>query len=145
MKKILVMTCMVFGCTFAASAQDAPGVTAKDRATHLSNKMIRELALNNYQARKVNEINLDVAKQMLAIEQQYAGNQQKIDELCGGVCAVRDTKLENVLSTVQYNDYYGSRKNLVALDKQYMAEATMARTGGNGIASANNPETMTVN
>jgi len=86
-----------------------------------------------------------VAKQMLSIEQQYAGDQKKIDELCGGVCAVRDAKLENVLSTVQYNDYYGSRKNLVASDRQFMTEATTASKGGNGIASANSPETITVN
>ena len=145
MKKVLVMTCMVFGCVFTVSAKDDTGVTANERATHLSNQMIRELQLNNYQSRKVNEINLEVARQMLAIEQQYAGNQQKIDELCGEVCAMRDVKLENVLSTVQYNDYFGSRKNLVALDRQFMTEATMAQQSGNGLATANTTETTTVN
>ena len=85
---------------------------------------------------------VDVAKQMLAIEQQYASNTQKIEELCKGVCDVRDQKLENVLSTVQYNHYFGDRKNLTALDKKFMAEATMKSRGGNGsVASAENPST----
>jgi hypothetical protein len=142
MKKLLVMTCMVFGCVFAASAQDAPGVTAQERAKNLSDQMIRDLGLNNYQSKKVNEINLEVAKQMLAIEQKFANNEQKVEELCKGVCDVRDQKLENVLSTVQYNNYFGDRKNLTAMDKKFMAEATMKSKGGNGgVASAENPST----
>jgi len=145
MKKILLMTCMVFGYVFAASAQDTPAVDAQDRATNLSNQMIWELKLNNYQSRKVNEINLEVAKQLLTIEQQYAGNPKKIEELCDGVCAMRDTKLERVLSTVQYNDYFGSRKNLVALDRKFMTDAAQAQKSGNGIASANAPATVSVN
>ena len=103
MKKLAVIACMVFGCVFAAAAQDAPGITAQERANNLSNQMIRDLALNNYQSKKVKEINIDVAKQMLAIELDYAGDDAKIEALCKSVCDVRDQKLENVLSTVQYN------------------------------------------
>ncbi|WP_162052359.1 hypothetical protein [Pontibacter pamirensis] len=135
MKKLLILTCMVFSGAFAASAQDTPGISAQERATNLSHEMIRDLRLNNYQSTKVNEINLDVAKQMLAIEKQYAGNQEKINELCNGVCAERDLKLENVLSTVQYNEYFGDRKNLVALDRQFMSDTNKSR-GGNGVASS---------
>ncbi|GAB3534780.1 hypothetical protein GCM10027443_22440 [Pontibacter brevis] len=139
---------MVFSGAFAASAQETPGVSAQERATNLSNEMIRDLGLNNYQSRKVNEINLDVAKQMLTIEKQYAGNQEKINELCNHVCAERDQKLENVLSTVQYKEYFGDRKSLVALDRQFMSDAAYRTRGGNGVsseASAGSARTVSVN
>ncbi len=141
MKKILVITCMFLGTAFMASAQDTQKVDAQERAENLSNQMIREFGLNNYQARKVKEINLYVAEQMLAIEQEYAGNQKKVKELCNGVCSIRDKKLENVLSTVQYNDYFGDRKNLAALDQKFMAEATYQ--GGNNIATSGTPTRTT--
>ena len=140
----------MFGFGFAALAQDTPEVTAQERAKNLSNEMIRDLGLNNYQSRKVTEINLDVAERMLAIEKQYAGNQEKITELCNGVCAERDQKLENVLSTLQYNEYYGDRKNLIALDQQFMGEAANRNKGGNGVSSADagrtgSARTVTIN
>ena len=149
MKKLLIMTCMVFSGAFAASAQDSPEVSAQERAKNLSHEMIRDLGLNNFQSKKVNEINLDVAKQMLAIEKQYSGNQDKINELCNGVCAERDLKLEKVLSTVQYNEYFGDRKNLVALDKQFMSKTANGTRGGSGVATSNaatsSPRTVTIN
>ncbi|MCJ8166355.1 DUF4890 domain-containing protein [Pontibacter sp. E15-1] len=135
MKKILVIACMIFGSAFAASAQGNLATIAQERATNLSHQMIREFRLNNYQSRKISEINLFVAQKMLSIEQEYAGNQNKIKELCDGVCAIRDTKLENILSTEQYNDYYGSRKILLALDKEFMAN-TAYRGNNNNVASA---------
>ncbi|MFD2998793.1 hypothetical protein ACFS7Z_00345 [Pontibacter toksunensis] len=141
MKKLLIMTCMVFSGAFAASAQDTPVISAQERATNLSNEMIRDLGLNNYQSRKVSEINLDVAKRMLAIETQYAGNQDKINELCNGVCSERDARLENILSTVQYNEYFGDRKSLVALDRKFMSEAADKARAGNGVASSETANT----
>lgn len=136
MKKLMIMACMIFSGTFAASAQDTPEVSAQERASNLSHEMIRDLGLNNYQSGKVKEINLDIADRMLAIEKQYAGNQEKIDQLCNSLCAERDQKLEKVLSTVQYNDYYGDRKNLVALDKQFMSDTANRSRGGNGVATS---------
>lgn len=143
------MTCMVFSGAFAASAQDTPETLAQERAKNLSHEMIRDLRLNNYQSTKISEINLDVAKRMLAIETQYAGNQEKINELCNGVCAERDQKLENVLSTVQYKEYFGDRKNLVALDRQFMSEAANNARGGNGVtsseAASSSAQTVSIN
>lgn len=113
----------MFGCVCAtkANGDKSSKAVATARAQHLSDQMIKELRLNNYQARKVREINLQVAEQMTAIEQQYAGNQAKIEQLCKEACAERDVFLENVLSTVQYNDYFGDRKVYSASDKQFMA------------------------
>lgn len=145
----MIMTCMVFSGAFAASAQDTPETLAQERAKNLSHEMIRDLRLNNYQSTKISEINLDVAKRMLAIETQYAGNQEKINELCNGVCAERDQKLENVLSTVQYKEYFGDRKNLVALDRQFMSEAANNARGGNGVtsseAASSSAQTVSIN
>ena len=136
MKKLMIMTCMVFSGAFAASAKNSPEILAQERATNLSHEMIRDLGLNNYQSKKVSEINLDVAKRMLVIEKQFAGDQNKIDELCNLVCAERDAKLENILSTVQYKEYFGDRKNLVALDRKFMSEVADNARGGNGVTSS---------
>lgn len=143
MKKILIITGLLFGCAFAASAQDNLAAIAQARATNLSHTMIRELGLNNYQSRKISEINLDVAKKMLSIEEQYADNKAKMQELCNGVCAKRDQLLENILSTVQYNEYFGDRKNLVAMDQKFMAEGAY-RTDAR-VASAANTTAISVN
>ena len=119
MKNLIVLTFLVFGIVFGAAATGNELV--EQRANNLSDKMIVELRLNNYQSNKVREINLDKATKMLAVEEQYAGNQEMIDQKYKEICAERDRELERVLSTVQYNDYFGSRKSLTKFDKQYMA------------------------
>ncbi|WP_266205833.1 hypothetical protein [Pontibacter kalidii] len=140
MKKLLVMICMMFGCVFVAKATG--GKTSKTkavvtaRAQHLSDQMIKELRLNNYQSKKVREINLQVAEQVTAIEQQFAGNQQKVEELCKNVYAERDLFLENVLSTVQYNDYFGDRNVYRSADQKFMGSLNDQNAGG--IASSGN-------
>ncbi|WP_181163614.1 hypothetical protein [Pontibacter mangrovi] len=94
--------------------------------------MIKELRLNNYQSRKVRQINLQVAEQLTAIEQQNANNQHKIEELCKSVYAERDMFLENVLSTVQYNDYFGDRKIYRAADQEFMASFNTGQNNNEG-------------
>ncbi|MCC9137738.1 hypothetical protein ACFSKU_02485 [Pontibacter silvestris] len=130
MKTLLVITCLMFGFVFTTAAQNNP-INAQERATNLSNQMIRDLALNNYQTKKIQEINFDKATKMLAVEQQYAGNQAKIDELCKGICAERDRELENVLSIVQYNRYFGARNQYNNLDREFVvnADKTNKETG----------------
>lgn len=61
MKKVLVMICMMFGCTFAtkANGDKSSKAVANARAKHISDQMIRDLRLNNYQSRKIREINQD--------------------------------------------------------------------------------------
>ncbi|MFD2998792.1 hypothetical protein ACFS7Z_00340 [Pontibacter toksunensis] len=146
MKKILVMACMMFGSTLATNATGskmatkAPGdkssnTLASSRAKHLSDQMIRGLQLNNYQSGKIREINLKVAEQITAIEENHAGNQAQIDALSKEVYAERDRFLENVLSTVQYNDYFGHRKAYTAMDKEYTAKLNGTDTGGDATAT----------
>lgn len=122
MKKLLVTTLIVFGTAFGAFATgNNVSVVAEKRANHLSEQMIRELRLNNYQANKVREINLDVAAKITAIEQKNAGNEQLIAEECKGVLASRDLEFEDILSTVQYNDYFGDRKMYSKVDREFVA------------------------
>ena len=147
MKRILVMACMMFGSTFATKATGNKFTTkpagdkttktmANARASHISNEMIRGLQLNNYQSSKIREINLRVAEQITAIEQEHAGNQAKIDALSKEVYAKRDRDLETVLSTVQYNDYYGHRKNYTAMDKAFVANMNQDNTSEDATATA---------
>ncbi|PVY39088.1 hypothetical protein [Pontibacter virosus] len=122
MKKLLAITFIVFGTVFSASASgNNVTVVAEKRANHLSEQMIRELRLNNYQANKVREINLDVAAQITEIEQKHAGNEQLIAEQCKEVLAVRDLEFEDILSTVQYNDYFGDRKMYSKVDREFVS------------------------
>lgn len=148
MKRILVMICMMFGSTLATKATGNKFATkptggkpttkalASARAKHLSDEMIRGLQLNNYQSSKIRDINLQVAEQITAIEQEHAGNQAKIDALSKEVYAKRDRDLENVLSTVQYNDYYGHRKDYTAMDKEFVANMNEEEVGDDATATA---------
>ncbi|WP_242918122.1 hypothetical protein [Pontibacter liquoris] len=141
MKKLMMIACMMFGgaCAVHASGntktrtsenktastvENKAGVVVEKRAATLSDKMVRELGLNNYQSRKVRELNKDVVAKKMAIEQQFAGNQALIDQKCKEVCATRDLALENVLSTEQYNDYFGDRKAYDQTEKEFMASLT---------------------
>jgi hypothetical protein len=121
MKKLLVMTLMVFGIVFGAAATGNVALLAEKRANHLTDQMIKELRLNNYQSNKVRAINLDVAAQITEIEQKFEGNEQLIAEKCKEVLAVRDLEFEDILSTVQYNDYFGDRKMYSKVDREFMA------------------------
>lgn len=118
----------------AASAQQGPNspVAVQDktqssprlnpvteRADHLSNQMVRELRLNNYQAEKLRAINADKVAKMAAIERKNAGNPKLIDEQCNGVCKERDRELQAVLSNDQYSSYFSSRANYYKYDKDF--------------------------
>lgn len=154
MKKLMAMVCMVFGCAFAANANGGPkatekkvtkvekkvAVVAEQRANHLSDMMIQDLGLNNYQSRKLREINKDVVTQKMAVEAEFAGNQAVIDQKCKEICNVRDSKLESVLSTKQYNEYFGDRKVYNQTEMDFMASLDQQNNGGQ-TASAVEAET----
>ena len=148
MKKLLAMACMVLGCAGAVNASGGTKATTKrtnkldkktmvvaeKRATHLSDKMIVDLGLNNYQSRKIREINNEVVAQKMAVEAEFAGNQELIDQKCKEICSVRDAKLESILSTRQYNEYFGDRKVYNQTEKEFMA--SLGQPAGNQTASS---------
>ncbi|MBC5992163.1 hypothetical protein [Pontibacter cellulosilyticus] len=148
MKKLLAMVCMVLGCAGAVNASGGTKTTTKKtnkldkrtmvvaekRANHLSDKMIVDLGLNNYQSRKIREINNDVVAQKMAVEAEFAGNQAIIDQKCKEICSVRDVKLESILSTRQYNEYFGDRKVYNQTEKEFMA--SLYQPAGNQTASS---------
>src|SRR5688500_4974733 len=105
MKTLLCFVCMTFGVACGATAKggDKPteskatttvetkkSLVVEQRAGNLTDQMIRELRLNNYQSSKLRTINMDVVAKMQAIEDEFAGNQQLIEEKCKEVCAERD-------------------------------------------------------
>ncbi|MDO7853407.1 hypothetical protein [Hymenobacter convexus] len=94
-----------------------------ERADRLSNHMVRDLHLNNYQATKLRAINADKVAKMAAIERKNAGNQKLIDEECNGVCKERDKELMAVLSNDQYSSYFGSRATYYRYDKDYASQS----------------------
>jgi hypothetical protein len=140
MKRLLVITFALLGFIFTASANgNEKSLTVENRANHLSDQMIRELRLNNYQSNKIREINLDVVAKMMAVETEFKGNQELIDQKCKSICAVRDEKLENVLSTAQYSNYFGARKVYSKYDKEFVASA--GQQVDNRIASSTTADT----
>lgn len=145
MKKLLVTTFACLGLIFSAAANgNEKSLTVENRANHLSDQMIRELRLNNYQSNKIREINLDVVAKMMAVEAEFKGNQELIEQKCKAICSVRDEKLENVLSTAQYSNYFGARKTYSKYDKEFVANA--GQPVDNSIASSDsNSEITTVN
>ncbi|WP_242927163.1 hypothetical protein [Pontibacter vulgaris] len=153
MKKVMVLICLSLGIGFSASATSGNTTTSGDkavdkkatmviekRATNLSDQMIRELRLNNYQSAKIRAINLDKVNKMQAVETAYAGNQQLIDEKCKAICSERDRELENVLSTIQYNKYFGARKAFTKQDREFVASLNNQNSNGGSseIATADN-------
>jgi hypothetical protein len=151
MKKLLAMLCMMVGSVCTANAKSGTNsaesgkalakldkkvaLVAEKRASHLSDKMIVDLGLNNYQSRKIREINKEVVAKKLLVEAEFAGNQSAIDQKCKEICDVRDVQLENILSTKQYNEYFGHRKIYNQTEKEFMA--SLNQSPNNTTASAN--------
>ncbi|GAB3197198.1 hypothetical protein GCM10027293_11240 [Pontibacter aydingkolensis] len=145
---------MMVGCVFTANASGGTktsgkktvkldkkvAVVAEKRADHLSDVMIRDLGLNNYQSRKMREINKDVVARKMAVEAEFAGNQEVIDQKCKEICTERDRQLENILSTRQYNEYFGDRKIYNQAEQEFMASLDQQNTTGSQTASANQTE-----
>jgi len=120
MKKIIVMTCLGFVTAFSSIAQD--NTPAATRANRLSDQMIRELRLNNFQASRLRAINQDKINKMMAIESKYANDPATADKNCMGVCKERDNELANILSADQYSAYYSSRSQYYKFDKDFAAK-----------------------
>ncbi len=119
--KKTVVTEKISGETKAAgktATASKKSLSATQRANHLTDRMIRDLRLNNFQARKMRQINLDKVNQMIAIE-AAGGDVTQIDNLCKGVCKDRDKELEDLLSTEQYSIYFGNRPGYYKYDKDY--------------------------
>lgn len=93
-------------------------LSAVQRANHLTDRMIQDLRLNNYQARTLRQINLDKVHQMMAIE-AAGGDASQVDNDCKGVCKGRDKELEDLLSTEQYSIYFSNRPSYYKYDKDY--------------------------
>ena len=96
---------------------------AVDRATRLSDLMVRDLRLNGYQATKLRAVNAEKIAKMAAIERKNVGNPKLIDEECNGVCKERDQELQAFLSNDQYSSYFGSRANYYKYDKDFASQS----------------------
>ncbi|WP_205503293.1 hypothetical protein [Rufibacter psychrotolerans] len=117
MKRFVYTLALVLFASLASFAQN--GGSAEQRAKNLSDKMIRDLQLNNYQSRKLREINLKNAQKMVDFETKYANNPAELEKCITGVCKERDRELEALLSTAQYSQYYSARKALNSYDRDY--------------------------
>ena len=147
MKKMLVMTSLVFGSVLHSIAADtnsgvntktnasekvsgetkavatkkataSKSLSATTRANRMTDEMIRDLRLNNYQARKLRAINLEKVNRMMAIEAK-GGDPSNVDNECFGVCKQSDAVLEDILSTDQYSKYFSNRSDYYKSDKSY--------------------------
>lgn len=90
-----------------------------ERADRLSDRMVRDLHLNGYQASRLRAINADKVTKMAAIERKNAGNVKAIDDECHGVCKERDKELQAVLSSDQYDSYFTARSTYYKYDRDY--------------------------
>lgn len=120
MKKIIIMSCLSFATAFSSIAQDNnKSIKSSERANHLSDQMIRDLRLNNYQANRIRAINQQAVNEMMAAERQYAANPELVDKTCKGICKERDQIVEAFLSSDQYSQYYASRSQYYKEDRNF--------------------------
>lgn len=111
----------------AVVTSNKPDAQLVVRTNRLTDRMARQLSLNNYQTNKLRAINREKVAQMMEIERRQAANPTKVDAECQGVCLERDRELRSLLSTAQYNDYYEARPDFYRYDKQFLAQG---RSGG---------------
>ncbi|MCC2545262.1 hypothetical protein LJY25_02305 [Hymenobacter sp. BT175] len=137
MKKIVASALLALTAALGAQAQQKPSLVqpqdktqasprltpVQERAKRLSDQMVRDLRLNNYQATKLRAINDDKVAKMAAIEQKYASNPKLVEEQCLGVCKERDRELQSVLSNNQYSAYYDARSDFYKFDKDFAARS----------------------
>lgn len=116
-----------------------PAVTA--RADHLSNQMVRDLHLNNYQATRLRAINNDKVAKLDALERQYASSPKQLEEQTKSVGSERDKELQSILTTDQYTSYFDARKRYAQVDKDYATSASSAIL----VNSVQNPVPMRAN
>ncbi|RDC61993.1 hypothetical protein [Adhaeribacter pallidiroseus] len=150
MKKILIVAYLVcFSIMSFAQNKDKPEL-AKQRANRLSNQMIQDLRLNNFQAKRLREINQEKVSKMMAIEQKFANNPDLVEKNCQGVCRERDKELESFLSVDQYSKYYGNRSEFYKYDKDFaknigLVKSTDAKSTSQKSANAGQVLRPTVN
>jgi hypothetical protein len=161
MKKMLIMSSLVFASALHSIAAEAgigkttgkgtekvaskgetatktgsakKSLSAVERANHLTDEMIQDLKLSNYQARELRKINQEKVNRMMAIE-AAGGDASNVDNECKGVCKDRDKELENLLSTEQYMQYFSKRPIYYKMDKEY-ASGGYLNPKANAIAQA---------
>ncbi|MDQ4138895.1 MAG: DUF4890 domain-containing protein [Bacteroidota bacterium] len=129
MKKIWIITVLLFASVIGVQGQNVDKAEmVKERADRLTNKMIQELRLNNFQARRLREINQEKVSKMVDIEQKYASNPNLVEKNCQGVCRERDKELENFLSMDQYSQYYGNRSEFYKYDKDFARKIGLTKS-----------------
>ncbi|MGV3639525.1 MAG: hypothetical protein ACO1NZ_03330 [Adhaeribacter sp.] len=143
MKKIIIMSCLSFATAFSSIAQDNnKSIKSSERANHLSDQMIRDLRLNNYQANRIRAINQQAVNEMMAAERQYAANPELVDKTCKGICKERDQIVEAFLSSDQYSQYYASRSQYYKEDRNFANTMGMKNKIAMNSNSANQQESQ---
>jgi len=137
MKKIILMTCLGFVTTFSSIAQDNSPATT--RANRLSDLMIRELRLNNFQASRLRKINQDKVNKIMAIESKYANDPAKVNKISLEISKERDTELASILSADQFSMYYASRNQYYKSDKDFATQIGLKQNASTKKASPSLP------
>lgn len=129
MKKIGIIILLLWASSFGVHAQKLDKAEiAKQRANRLSDQMIRELRLNNFQAKRLREINQEKVNKMVEIEQKFAHDPNLVEKNCQGVCRERDKELESFLSFDQYSQYYANRPEFYKYDKDFAKNIGLAKS-----------------
>ncbi|QMU28999.1 hypothetical protein [Adhaeribacter radiodurans] len=129
MKKSGIIILLFWATCFGVQAQKLDKAEiAKQRANRLSDQMIRELKLNNFQAKRLREINQEKVSKMMEIEQKYAHDASIVEKNCQGICRERDKELESFLSFDQYGRYYANRPDFYKYDKDFAKNIGLAKS-----------------
>ncbi|QHT70395.1 DUF4890 domain-containing protein [Rhodocytophaga rosea] len=118
MKKIMVIIFLMIGSlgiSFAQTAQTTPREkkTPEERAQLTTDRMVKGLALNEAQAAKLKEVNLQQAKKMEALKEEHAQERQELRKEATNIHASVEQEYKAILTPEQYQKYQQNREKQV--------------------------------
>ncbi len=137
-KKLFILAIAVIFSTFAYSQKNTSAPTADQRAAKITDKMTKDLSLNQTQVAKVKEINLAAAKRNDDIaKQKKADPNVNSKTLMMNSEATRDADLQKVLTPDQFTKY----KQLKETKKQEVQQKTTSIKASSSAKSTATPAT----
>jgi len=110
MKKLFVVGIMLAATVTLAAAQQFQQMTAEERAKNQTEQMEKLLTLTANQKPKIQEIDLELSKEMTALMQKNQGDREAMRAAMQTIDKKRDEKYKVVLSADQFKKYLENKE-----------------------------------
>ncbi len=108
--RLVVITVILLGIVFICSGQRRNDRSPEEIADRQTEKMIKELSLNEKQIEAVTEVNLKFVKEFQKNRQNSKGDREKMRTLIIELNAEKTEELKNILSADQFEKYKALQK-----------------------------------